>query len=118
MLPGLITETAVLVSGNGTNGGTAVGRPTGDVLVGAVAADVEDLDGFGFGEDFVGDGFVDGGAVTLTELAAIGRFVIGGLVADCAVAVSDTEVAPLEGAVTEAVIVNEDGVVAVASGPS
>lgn len=118
MLPGLITETAVLVSGNGTNGGTVVGRPTGDVVVGAVAADVVDLDGFGFGEDFVGDGFVTGGAVTLTELAAIGRLLIGGLVAACAVAVNDTELAPLEGAVTEAVIVNEDGLDPVASGPS
>ncbi len=119
MFPGLITETAVLVSGSGTNGGTVVGRPTptGDVLVGAAVEDVDEV-GFGFAEDLLGDGFVDGGAVTLTELAAIGRLVIGGLVAACAVAVSDTALAPLEGAVTEAVIVNEDGVVDVASGPS
>jgi hypothetical protein len=110
MLPGLITVIAVLLSGSGANGATVVGSPTGDVVVGEEAA-FEDLDGVGFG-------LVDGAAVTLTELAAIGRSVIGGLVAACAVAVNETEDAPLEGAVTAACIVNVEGAVEVASGPS
>lgn len=114
-LPGLIT---VLVSGNGTYGGTVVGSTTtgGEAPTGEVAVDdgfVEDLDGVGFGF-----GFVDGGAVTLTELAAIGRLLIGGLVAACAVAVSDTADDPLAGAMTVACIVNDAGAVDVASGPS
>ena len=115
-LPGLITVTLVLVTGSGTNGGTVVGRNTGAGVVGGApddAARVEDLDDVG-----VGFGLVVGGAVTLTELAAIGRLVIGGLVAAWAVAVSDTDVVPLAGAVTVACMVNVAGVFDVASGPS
>lgn len=115
-LPGLIT--VVLVTGSGTNGGTVVGRNTGAGVVGGAPDDearVEDLDDVGVG---VGFGLVVGAGVTLTELAAIGRLVIGGLVAAWAVAVSDTDVVPLAGAVTVACMVNVAGVVDVASGPS
>lgn len=127
-LPGLITVLLLLAAGSGSSGGSVVGRITEADDVGALAPEDEDDDedrdddgaGLLLGVRLVlGDGLAAGGAVTLTALAATGRSVIGGLVAACAVAVSETVVtAALLGTETAACMVYDEGAASVASFPS